>query len=184
MSLRNKTIETIAPRAGFLAWLLLSALAHADPGSRKLTLSVYLDTPGAESVLAGKYVDAIKQLRGHPINVQPNIVATSTNLCVALIMTQQWDAARSACNDAVSEAKFNTADNAIMGPSFNKAEVATALSNRAVLNWLQNRPGDAASDVRRAHALAPRKDFVSQNWMVLNGTPGNVSGPSIASVRP
>jgi hypothetical protein len=184
MNLRNKTIQTIAPRAGFLAWFLLSALAHADPGSRKLTLSVYLDTPGAEKVLAGKYDEAIKQLRGHPINVQPNIVATSTNLCVALIMTQQWDAARSTCNDAVSEAKFATGSYSIIGPSSNRVEVATALSNRSVLNWLQNRPGDAASDVRRAHALAPRKDFVSQNYMALNETPKNVSGPSIASVRP
>jgi hypothetical protein len=184
MSPRNKTIQTIAPRAGALAWLLLSTLAHADPGSRKLTLSVYLDTPGAESVLAGKYDDAIKQLRGHTIDVQRNVVSTSTNLCVALIMTQQWDAARSTCNDAVSEAKFNTADNVLMGPSANREQVATALSNRAVLNWLQNRPGDAASDVKRAHALAPRKDFVSSNFMVLNGNPQNVPGPSIASIRP
>jgi hypothetical protein len=181
MSLRNKII---APRVGVLAWLLLSALAHADPGARKLTLSVYLDTPGAESVLAGKYDDAIKQIRSPGIAVQPNVVATSTNLCVALIMTKQWDAARSTCNDAVSEARFNTADNAIMGFSANRAELAIALSNRAVLNWLQNRPADAASDVRRAHSLAPRKDFISQNWTALNGKPDNVSGPSIASARP
>jgi len=177
------TSITTTVRFAALAWLLLAAAVHANEPSRKLTLSVYLDTAGADSVLAGKYDVAIKQLGSHGASFQRDQIAASTNLCVALIMSRQWDQARSTCDEAVNDARFNTADNTLGARQEQQKEMAIAYSNRAVLEYLTDKPQNATRDVERAHSLAPSTEFVSQNWVALNGKPQSVSSPEIASVN-
>ena len=181
MTLSINRTRSVTLRTAALAWMLLAAVAHAD-GARKLTLSVYQDTLGAKSVLDGKYDDAIKQL-GSRMNFLRDEIAATTNLCVAQIMTRQWTSAQATCDKAVRQARFDTGDRSIGGRSDNRSELALAYSNRAVLHWLQNKPEDAASDVGRAHALAPHTDFVSQNWTVLNSKPESTVGPAIAAIH-
>jgi hypothetical protein len=48
-----------------------------------------------------------------------------------------------------------------------RGTLAIALSNRAVVRWLQGRPG-AGEDIARAARLAPREDFVAINAAVLS----------------
>jgi hypothetical protein len=180
---REISTTGLLARVTVLASILFVSAAYADGPDKKLVLSVYSGTPGADSALTGNYAATIDKLGLRGVYFQRDAVAGSTNLCVAYIMTQKWDAARSACDEAVSRARATDPDNMFYSGSGHQAKVALAYSNRAVLNWLQNRPEKAVNDVTRAHSLAPRSDFVSQNWTVLNGKSESPGGPAIAAIQ-
>jgi len=169
--------KTVAACVTAVAALLLGTYAHADGAPKRLTLSVIIDADGGPEVLKGKYAQAIKQLTaGFDTS---DTVGISTNLCVALIMSRQWEAAQVTCDKAVSYARFSYHDSNLGGFSGRNATEALAYSNRAVLDSLTSRPEAAKKDVARAHALDPRTEFVSQNWLALNG---QQTGPVIAAV--
>jgi hypothetical protein len=158
--------------------LLTAGAANAATSNGKLTLSVYLDTPGAFSVLWGHYDAAIKQLQGRTANYGSEY--TTTNLCVALIMTKRFDEARPACDDAIQRAKGIMPSNVFRATANDRTLLALAYSNRAVLSWLRKQPEDAADDVVRAHDLAPHADFVAANWLVYSTRKDLGESPAIA----
>lgn len=184
MKNRTETRATVAlAPIAILASMLSITSAQADIPGKKLVLSVFLDTPGAASVLAGDYAAAIRKLGSHSPYDQSGTLAADTNLCVAYTMTQQWDAAHSKCDAAVIDARMRGADDVFDFGASHNAQLAIAYSNRAVLNWLQNRPDKAVADVTRARSLAPKSDFVAQNWATVNGKPDNATGPAIAAIQ-
>jgi tetratricopeptide (TPR) repeat protein len=168
--------------AAFLASMLVAAISYAGPSSSRLTLSVYEETPGSLDVLKGKYGDAIKMLKNRRVNYQNEYA--STNLCVALIMTRQAEAAKAACDEAIAAARAGMPNNVFRAAQSDKALLALAYSNRAVLSWLRKEPASAAEDVTRAHDLAPNADFVAANWLVYNSKEGVGESPAIALNRP
>jgi hypothetical protein len=165
----------------FLASMLVASVSYADPHAGKLTLSVYEDTPGSLNVLQGKYEDAIRQIRRRGVSYQGEYA--TTNLCVALIMTRQVDEAKTACDAAVARARAGMPNNVFRAAPAEKALLALAYSNRAVLAWLRQQPDSAAEDVTQAHALAPNADFVAANWIVYNSRKDVGANPVIALNR-
>jgi hypothetical protein len=177
----DKKLKIATVCSAFLASMLVASISYADPGAGKLTLSVYEDTPGSFSVLRGNYEDAIRQIRKRGVSHQGEY--TTTNLCVALIMTRRIEEAKSACDAAIERAKAGMPTNVFRAAPAQKALLALAYSNRAVLSWLQQQPDSAAEDVRRAHDLAPNADFVAANWIVYNSKKAVGENPAIALNR-
>jgi tetratricopeptide (TPR) repeat protein len=177
----EKKLKITTLCTAFLASMLVTAVSYAGPPTGKLTLSVYEDTPGSRQVLAGKYADAIEHIRKSRVNYQSEYV--STNLCVALIMSGQAEAAKPACDQAIVQAKARMPNSLFQASPADKALLALAYSNRAVLSWLRQQPERAAEDVTRAHALAPNADFVMANWLVYNSRNGAGQNPAIALNR-
>jgi hypothetical protein len=168
--------------AAFLASLLVASISYAGPSTSKLTLSVFEDTPGSLSVLAGHYESAINQLKNRHVSYL-NEYAT-TNLCVALIMTRQVEAAKGACDEAIATARAGMPHNVFHASPPDKALLALAYSNRAVLSWLRKQPASAAEDVTHAHDLAPDAAFVTANWVVFNSKSGIGENPVVALNQP
>jgi hypothetical protein len=154
-------------RLAVLAALLGAATARADESAPKATLTAYVDGAGGASVMAGDYAGAIKQLSPYGVRYAQDVVAASTNLCVAYIMTQQWQAAQTLCDQALQTARLNSSSMPLYSRRDYEQTVAVAYSNRAVLQWLENRPQSAASDLDRASLLYPQAAFVAQNRAVL-----------------
>jgi hypothetical protein len=177
----EKKLKITTVCTAFLASMLVATVSYAGPPTGKLTLSVYEETPGARNVLKGNYQDAIKQLKDVRMNRETEY--TSTNLCVALIMTSQTEAAKPVCDDAIVQAKGRMPPSLFHASASEKALLALAYSNRAVLSWLRKQPDSAAEDVTRAHALAPDANFVMANWLVYNSKNGVGENPTVALNR-
>jgi hypothetical protein len=177
----NKSSATVAAACAVALGSSFAIVAHAEETSRKLVVSYIEDAVGAGPLSAGKYAEAIKQINRPAPVFYGDELAKSTNLCVALIMTRQWDTARNTCDRAVSEAVLDVPDAAFGMRAGHDALVALTYSNRAVLNFLAGRSEAAVRDATRAHKLAPHSEFVAQNWLVMNATPSSVTGPAIAA---
>jgi hypothetical protein len=146
-------------------------------------MSVYLDATGGDTLLAGDYNTAIRKIESRGSYDDIHTLAANTNLCVAYTMTKQWEAAQSKCDKAVMGARVSDADDVFDFGAGRDRRLATAYSNRAVLNWLQSRPQKAVADVARARSLAPKLEFVSQNWTALNGEPGTTTDAAVAAIQ-
>ena len=152
--------------------------ARAGDVAHKLVLSYIEGAAGSEALQLGQYAEAIKQINRRRFDGDE--VAKSTNLCVALIMTRQWDSAGKTCDDAVIEARLDSPDPAFGVYAGHDAALGLAYSNRAVLNFLAGRSQAAVRDATRARKLSPQSQFASQNWVVMNAAP-QVTGPAIAA---
>ena len=179
----TRAIVAFAPIAVLSAALSLTN-AQADVPGKALIMSVYVDTPGADSLLSGDYPSAIRKIGSRRPSDTMGALEVATNLCVAYTLTQQWDEAQSKCDGAVIGASASDGDGVFDFGAARGRRQATAYSNRAVFNWLRNEKRKAAADVARAHSLAPRLEFVARNWLVLNGQPDTTARPSVASIRP
>ncbi len=140
-----------------------SADAHESAAHPKLVLSGYEEQAAGADLLAGRYGRVIAELGPHGARFGGDQIATSTNLCVAYIMTAKWDAARSACDEAVTLTELDVPDRDLTSRETHAEQVALAYSNRAVLNWLEDRRASAADDLSKAHHVAPASPFVSEN---------------------
>jgi hypothetical protein len=176
LSEKNSNATTV--RIALLASMLFAATAHADGPAGKLTLSVYEDTAGATNVLAGRYEAAVKQLSNGGATY--NNEYAKTNLCVALIMAHQTEAATSACDEAIKRARSAMPHNVAFATFDEKHLLALAYSNRGVLYFLQKQPQQASEAVAQARTFAPKADFVAANLRVMNSKSDNPEGPSIA----
>jgi hypothetical protein len=99
-------------------------------------------------------------------------------------MSHQWTEAKSRCDAAIAGARSSDADDVFDFGLARNRRLATAYSNRAVLNWLHNQRQEAVADVKRAHALGPKLEFVGRNWTAMNAAPNPTASPTVASVRP
>jgi hypothetical protein len=181
INIRNTIAHLV--RATLLASLTCIAAAQAAEPASHLVLSVNIDTPAADRVLAGDYDAAIKRLGTHGFEYDRDPLDASSNLCVAYIMKQKWTEAETACHEAISRARASDTGRIFYGETAFKTQFALAYSNLAVLEWLQNYPDKATHDVNRAHRLSPRSPVVAQNWTVLNATPQPSVGTSVAAIQ-
>jgi hypothetical protein len=179
----TRAIVALAPIA-VLSSVLSLTNAHAQTDGKALVMSIYLDTPGAESVLAGDYKSAIRKIESRRPSDNMGSLQAATNLCVAYTMSQQWDEAKSKCDGAVVGARASDADDVFDFHAGQNRRLATAYSNRAVLNWLRNERQRAVADVTRARSLAPQLECVARNWVALSGEPDTAAHPAVASIRP
>jgi len=184
-------MNTIKPTRAILALapiaLLSSALsltnARADVPGNALVMSVYLDTAGADSLIAGDFQTAIGQIHRRTPSNGTDSLAADTNLCVAYTLARRWDDAKSRCDAAVTIARVHDVDDVFDSGAARGNRLATAYSNRAVLEGLHSEKEKALTDVARARSLGPRLEFVAHNWTALNGGPDATAGPEVASIR-
>ena len=166
MRSHRKTLS--APGLTAAAALLLGPAARA--GEHNFVLTAYTNGRGGPALISGDYDSAGKALGYQPTLSTFDKSTNSTNRCVTLTVTKQWDAARAACNKAVKDAEWEKASL----PSFEAwartmedEYVAVALSNRAVLHWISDESEAAAADLKRAASLSPKSDFVQRNRSAL-----------------
>jgi hypothetical protein len=150
------------------ALLLLGSTAHAATDSH-FVLTAYTNAQGGEELVKGDYVAALVKLGqpGHPKDPS----TFSANRCVALIVTQQWEAARKACDTAVHDAQAQRVAHgawAIAEGHLQDDYLALAYANRAVLMWLSDDTTSAAKDLESAKTLSPRAEFVARNVTALS----------------
>jgi hypothetical protein len=141
--------RSVGPAAlGFavLGAMTLSASARAAAPPHRLVLSGYADGVQGENLMKGRYAAVIRELADHGVRFKSDEVAASTNLCVAYIMTRHLSEARTACDEALRDAKLDVVGFTMYSRMAHDEEVAIAYSNRAVLELVQGQPTSAAND--------------------------------------
>lgn len=164
------------------ASLLLGSAAQA--GEHNFVLAAYTNGRGGQALVSGDYDAAGKALGFKPTLSAFDTSTNSNNRCVSLTVTKQWDAARAACDKAVSDAERDrtslTAFEIWARPAENDY-VAVALSNRAVLHWMTDESDAAAADLERAAALSPKSAFVQRNKSALEFSHKQLARADVAS---
>jgi hypothetical protein len=140
--------------------------ARAAEEKKPFVLTAIVNGAGGESLVAGNYELALKQIKASKYNT---IVASTIpiNLCVAHTAMRNWSAARAACDAAVNHA-LSTSPRSSYGDGLSAIQdhrntIAIAYSNRAVVNWLSKETVAAAEDLAKAHKLAPDAQFIASN---------------------
>lgn len=161
------------------AGLTLSMTAAAAEQPQPFVLTAYPTAEGGHELLAGRYPAALQQLRAQKNPTAPDAAAVSTNRCVALSMTAQWQAAQAACDTAVREAdqdRFDTPTWAVWSSSSEK-RLAAAYADRGVMRWLSDDHSGAQRDFAKAQALSPQSSFVTRNLTALKSHGTEVHTP-------
>jgi hypothetical protein len=139
--MKLQILKSIRPSlaAAVTATLLISAAAHADVESGKLTLSGYIDAAAGEQLIAGDYAAVIDTLAPHKADFTSNEVAASTNLCVAYVATGKLDEAHHACDEAIRIARMDQFDANLLERMSHQDSLSVAYANRAVLTKLSGK---------------------------------------------
>ena len=165
---RNSRKPTQALQLALAAALLAGSAAHAADEPRTFELTAFSNGTAGAALLSGDYNGAIRDLSTHVRTLDMD--TTSTNRCVAYVVTRQVEAARIACDDAVREAQQQIATLPVSmtwARSDYRDYLALAYSNRAVLKWMSNDTAAAQSDLKKAAAVAPKATFVARNLTAL-----------------
>jgi len=162
--------------------LLLGSAAQA--GEHNFVLTAYTNGRGGEALISGDYDAAGKALGFKPTLSAFDSSTNSNNRCVSLTVTKQWDAARAACNKAVSDAErertsLPATEN--WARTMENDYVAVALSNRAVLHWMADESDAAAADLERAQTLSPKSAFIQRNKAALAFSQQQLARADVAS---
>ena len=164
------------------ATLLLASAAQA--GEHNFVLTAYTNGRGGAALISGDYDSAGKALSYQRTLSTFDKSTNSTNRCVTLTVTKQWDAARAACDEAIKDAEWEKASL----PSFEAwartmedEYIAVALSNRAVLHWMSDESEAAAADLKRAANLSPKAAFVQSNRSALEYSRSALARTDVAS---
>jgi hypothetical protein len=184
-SSRNNRALTVLGVAA--ASLLLGSAAYGSEQAHNFVLTAYSNGPGGQELVSGNY-SAAEQALHHRNSLSTFDTATnSNNRCVALAVTKQWDAARTACNTAVRDAERQRATL----PAYNywsrkreDAYVAIALANRAVVHSMLADNAAAAADLKKAGTLSPTADFVTRNQFALAFPHAEVARLDVAAKSP
>jgi hypothetical protein len=166
--MRNRRNRPAIAGLAVAASLLLGSTAQA--GDHNFVLAAYTNGRGGQALVSGDYDSAGKALSYKPTLSAFDTSTNSNNRCVTLTMTKQWDAARVACDEAVSDAQREKAARPgfeAWASNIDNDSVAVALSNRAVLHWVTDERAAAAADLERAAGLAPKLAFVKRNRSAL-----------------
>ncbi len=166
---RNSRKTTRAVQLTVAAALLAGSTAFAaDVQPRNFELTAFGNTVAGSSLVHGDYNIAIEQLAIDARSLEKDSVAT--NSCVAYTVTHRLDAARKACDQAVSDAQLQLATLSATltwaRPEY-REYLAVAYSNRAVLNWLTNNSAAAQADLKKAELVSPKAEFVARNLTAL-----------------
>jgi hypothetical protein len=150
------------------AAILAGSTAYAAEQLHSFELTAFSNTTAGTSLVHGHYETALAQLAVDARTLERESV--STNRCVAYTAMRELQAAREACDEAVSDAQHDLAG--LPAPmtwarSDYRDYLAVAYSNRAVLNWLLNDGAAAQADLEKAASLSPRAEFVVRNKTAL-----------------
>ena len=165
-----------------VASVLLGSAAQA--GEHNFVLTAYSNGRGGPALVSGDYDAAGKALSFKPALSAFDTSTNSNNRCVSLTVTKQWDAARAACDKAVSDAereRISLPSSEYWARSIENDYVAVALSNRAVLHWMADESDAAAADLERAAALSPKSAFVKRNKSALEFSHSQLARVDVAS---
>lgn len=159
-----------ALKLAIAAALLAGSAAQAADQPRTFELTAFSDGVGGTAILSGDYNTAAKELGAHASSLDPAVL--STNRCVAYMETRQLEAAHSACDAAVRDAKkeMDALASSMTSPwsrSDYREYLAVAYSNRAVLNWVSKDAAAAQADLKKAAAVDPSAKFVARNQVAL-----------------
>jgi hypothetical protein len=164
------------------ASLLLGSTAQA--GEHNFVLTAYSNGRGGQALVSGDYETAGKVLSYKPTLSSFDASTNSNNLCVNLTVIKQWDAARAACDKAVSDAereRTSAHSTEAWARSMQDDYVAVALSNRAVLHWMVDEGDAAAADLKRAETLSPKSAFIQRNKSALEFSHRQLARLDVAS---
>jgi hypothetical protein len=157
-------------RAVLGASLLLGTTAFAADEPTNLVFTAYSNVSGGASLISGDYGTALRVLGEKTPAATLSPAAASNNRCIALAVNRKWDAAHTACDTAVKDAKRERdtlPSYQIWARPQADTSLAVALSNRAVLNWLAADVTAAELDMSKAQLLAPHAQFVANNRTVM-----------------
>lgn len=125
------------------------------------------------AALASAHADATRPML---VDVKPPFKGPDeftllTNQCIAKARSGAARAATADCTGAVRRAEIaaleaRTSPFAVYLTPDAHATLALALSNRAVVHWLNGSP-EANADIARAASLAPKAEYVQKNRAVL-----------------
>jgi hypothetical protein len=166
---RNSRKPTQALQLALAAALLVGSAAHAADEPRTFELTAFSNGTAGEALVSGKYNIALSELT-HAHVLDSDSDTTSTNRCIAYVVTRQMEAARAACDAAVREAQ-RAITSMPVSMSWARSDyldyLGVAYSNRAVLNWVANDTAAAQSDLKKAAKVAPKAAFVARNLTAL-----------------
>jgi tetratricopeptide (TPR) repeat protein len=155
----------------------------AETAHTPLVLTAYENGAGGESLMAGKYTEALAEIAKAKPQDSLSMSAKATNLCVAYVATKQITEAKSACDMALRLAKSDrlSSNRYSPGSARENAYLAVAYANRAVVSVLARDSEKAKSDLARAQVLAPRADFVVKNVAAVSNPRSTIAQ---AEIRP
>ena len=152
MKLRN--INTKSSFYGIVGALLLSAgPASADQADSRLTVAFISDAAQASAIVRKQYDRAIEKLEDAPSKGLRGFYAAN-NLCVAYLKVGDAEQAQIACDTAVKRIQY-LVENSRYGLRYTTAGdyqrlLAVALSNRGVVNFVNDKPELAREDFESA----------------------------------
>jgi len=171
----------------FSALAIFSAVAAnaADVTAPKLMLTAYINGAGGESVMAGKYDEALTEIKRDRAASSDAYTAKITNQCVTYTVMKQIPQAMSACDEALRAAKYDrlSALRFAPGSAIQNSYVAIAYTNRAVVHMMAKDIEGAKSDLARAKSLAPDAEFVSKNLLAMETSSSKIAQVNVAPVR-
>jgi hypothetical protein len=161
------------PRAavGLLTALCAGTAAHATDQSRALVLTAYVNAVGSSDLTAGKYADALQQIKSYKHTFAYRSATTDTNLCVAYIAMRNLAAARAACDAAIAAEEAAHVGLSVWSANartHSNPEITLVYSNRAVLDGLVLDRAAAERDLAKAVQAAPEALFVRRNARAIN----------------
>jgi len=177
--------SAIAFTTAFTMASILAATAHAsDVTVPKMVLTAYVNGAGGESVLAGKYDEALAEIRRTRSVSSETYTAKINNQCVTYAALKQIVQALSACDEALRAAKYDRMTAQSLGAARTQnSYIAIAYTNRAIVHMLAKNAEAAKSDMAHARSLAPSAEFVSQNLLAMQTSASQIAQANVAPTR-
>ena len=168
------------------ASILSAAAAHAsDVTAPKMVLTAYVNGAGGESVMAGKFDEALTEIKRDHSASSDTYTAKITNQCVVYTVTKQVSQSLSACDEALRAAKYDRMSSQRFSAAvgMQNSYLAIAYANRAVARMLAKDPERAKSDMAHAKSLAPSAEFVSKNLLAMETSTSKIAQAIVTPTR-
>ena len=155
-------------------FLTSGQLAYGDATDPTLSLSVFANAPGVESLLSGDYDHAVTMARKWQRLQAP--LASLMTICVARLKTRELDAAQQACREAAQIASRSQGSQ--VGKSLKQKRAVQAMleSNIGVLRILEGDTIAGQANFRRALELDPNNQSAQHNLKVSQDSSVSLAG--------
>lgn len=165
--------------------LSVAAVQAAGVTKSPMVLTAYVNGAGGESILSGKYDEALAEIKRARTRSSVEYTAMMNNLCVIYAAKKQIAEAAPTCSSALKLAKYDriTSQRYAPGSARENAYVAIAYANRAVMHLMANNKAAAQEDLSRAKALAPSADFVAKNLLAAESPRSTIAQVEAAPAR-
>lgn len=165
--------------------ILSVAAVQAATVTSPMVLTAYVNGAGGEAILAGKYDQALTEIKNARTPTSVSYTAAMNNLCVVYAAKKQVKEAATTCSSALKLAKYDriTSQRYAPGSARENTYVAIAYANRAVAHLMANDQVSAKEDLSRAKSLAPSADFVSKNVLAAQNPRSTIAQVEAAPSR-